>query len=526
MKKYMKFLLLILIFLGSFLNSTIIAAHTTEGREVVVHMDAQGFDPSKVTINQGDKVIFENIGTESRWPASNIHPTHRSYPESDIQICGTPQAGAAFDACDGVLPGGTFEFVFVHAGQWPFHDHINPQLKGSITVIAKEAELGSQQIVTTEPEPGPPKSFLKKFLHAIENIIFKIMALFSGWAVETDDKKELNITRPYNENISEDIELHIGAPEDLYSYVVKFGPSKATLRLHSLEHKFGDCHTAAHDVGNAAYEVYDARAFQLCSAECHSGCYHGAAEMYFREHGTADLTKDLKIICSSELNSFYSHQCIHGIGHGLMAWADYDLPQALQNCDLLPASKASCYSGVYMENIVGGLAPEQGHFTEYLSEDPHFPCNVVEDKYQGACYFYQTSRMVQLFGGDFSKVAETCAEADARYHRSCFESMGRDVGGYNRGNPAGAIAACRHAPEGNARNWCLSGAVQDSFWDPSGQDLGLQFCKILTEPAQKDICYATIFGRATQVLVSSDDLRAFCKKAEEIYQAQCLAYVR
>ena len=328
--------------------------------------------------------------------------------------------------------------------------------------------------------------------------------------------------------IKEELEDIFNNKDALYSYVKKFGPKKTIKHLNELSAKFGTCHSSAHQAGRYAYEIYNEKSFKLCSSECHSGCYHGAAEAYFRDHGTADLSKNLNLLCSSELNAFFTHQCIHGIGHGLMAWTNYDLPEALKTCELLEKGLDSCWTGVFMENIVGGLAKSDidkggdvDHFTKYLSDDPLYPCNVVEDKYKWSCYFLQTSRMAQLFSGDFKKIAEGCLKAEKPYQQSCFDSMGRDVGGFNLQNPQKAIAECSNAPKGPYRLGCLMGAVQDSMWDPTGQDDALTFCRLLTDKEEKNVCYNTIFSRSKEIFTSVEDLKNFCSKAESQYQNSC-----
>lgn len=318
--------------------------------------------------------------------------------------------------------------------------------------------------------------------------------------------------------------------DDLYSYIKKFGPAQTVQRLHQLGSEYGDCHQRAHLSGRFSYEIYKDQAFQKCSAECHSGCYHGATEAYFREHGTANLTQNLNILCSSELNPFFSHQCIHGVGHGLMAWSDYDLNEALNSCDLLEKRQNSCWTGVFMENFVGAVpeadATRSGsladkHITKYLNDDPQYPCNIVEAKYRSSCYFLQTSRMMQLFYGNFEKIADACLKAPEIYQRSCFESMGRDVSGANRVSAEGAIKACTFAPKGEMRIGCLIGAAQDRFWDPTGQDEAIKFCQMLTEREEKDSCYTTILARAPEVLANKQALKSFCDKVETPYQPSC-----
>ena len=217
----------------------------------------------------------------------------------------------------------------------------------------------------------------------------------------------------------------------LTKYVKEYGPASTLRLLADSEARVNvDCHQRAHEAGRIAFEL-GALAFSLSGHECHSGGYHGATEALFRARGTANLEADIAVVCGDALNSFFRYQCVHGVGHGLMAWTSYELLEALVLCDRLEQAgdQQSCYSGVFMENVVGGLSGAMGHFTEYLSEDPHFPCSILEERYIGPCYFFQTSRMLMLARGDFQQVATGCAEAPRVARSSCFQSMGRDVGG-------------------------------------------------------------------------------------------------
>jgi hypothetical protein len=129
-----------------------------------------------------------------------------------------------------------------------------------------------------------------------------------------------------------------------------------------------DCHQRAHDLGRLSYEKFGAMAFSLSGHECHSGGYHGATEAFFRDQGTSRMAENVALICSNELNSFFRHQCVHGIGHGLMAWTSYELNDALEICKELSegVDQRSCYSGIFMENVVCGLSGSMGHVPEYL----------------------------------------------------------------------------------------------------------------------------------------------------------------
>lgn len=368
-----------------------------------------------------------------------------------------------------------------------------------------------------------PFAFLIPITLVILAILIGLINKVSPQTQSPSSQRIVKEVRKSDPNISKDASDLMTSDDALYSYVKKYGLKQTAVRLLSLP---GDCHDTAHKAGRFGYEIYGTQAFKLSSSECHSGEYHGATEEFFKEHGTANLQDNLRTLCNSELNPFFSHQCVHGIGHGLMAWTSYDLLEALKDCDLLTQRQDSCYTGVFMENIVGGLAEEEGHFTKYLNEDPQYPCTEVSDKYKSSCYFLQTSRMMQLFSGDFQKVAKACSEVPVNYQNSCFQSMGRDVGGSNRGNPQGAITACSNAPFGELRNGCLSGAVQDSFWDEAGQDEAIEFCTLLQTKNEKDPCYKTIIYRAPDVIVDKAELSNFCSKLEVFYQKPCNQYVK
>ena len=84
-----------------------------------VTMDAKGFSPAELTIRVGDIVNFRNSDSRNRWPASDIHPTH--------ELC------QGFDALKAVPPGESYSHTFSEAKICAFHDHLIPNLRGSIT---------------------------------------------------------------------------------------------------------------------------------------------------------------------------------------------------------------------------------------------------------------------------------------------------------------------------------------------------------------------------------------------------------
>ncbi|MBI3332428.1 hypothetical protein HYZ99_05765 [Candidatus Peregrinibacteria bacterium] len=309
-----------------------------------------------------------------------------------------------------------------------------------------------------------------------------------------------------------------------------FGPVEAMrVMREAADAAATECHNRAHELGRMSFEEFSEGVFTLVIPECHSGFYHGAIEAYFRKNGTARLAQNLRKICTENLNGFFAHQCLHGIGHGLMAWSDYALPDALEYCNLIPESggQSSCRTGVFMENIVGSLNDSKqaallGHISTYVSDDPHYPCTVVKDEYKYDCYYLQTDRMSDLAQGDFEIVTRNCEDAPEEYRHACFQSMGRTISGMFRGNPEEELRACSFALERDHRIECMLGAGQDTFWDPGGEDLALAYCQAVPAEEGQAECYAMIITRSREILSEAEQTR-FCKNLPRIYVTDCLS---
>ncbi len=121
MKKILPLLLIILV-------AGCVQYGQTQQSGNIVQITSTGFVPATLTISAGDTVTFVNTDNIPHWPASDIHPTHRLYPELGGCI------GSTFDACHDILPGENWSFTFNHKGTWTYHDHKNPALVGTIVV--------------------------------------------------------------------------------------------------------------------------------------------------------------------------------------------------------------------------------------------------------------------------------------------------------------------------------------------------------------------------------------------------------
>ena len=254
------------------------------------------------------------------------------------------------------------------------------------------------------------------------------------------------------------------------------------------------CHPITHAIGRMTYKLASnvGEAFQKCDHTCHSGCFHGVMERVFLgdntdEHITPQMIREkTPDVCESFAQGLYGNirfQCLHGLGHAVVFFSDYNLTESLKLCDLLATEwdQRSCYGGAFMENVVAVNKSKR-----YVSDDPHFPCNAIDDKYRQDCYLMQTSRMLEM-GLSYEQMAKECEKA-ADYRNVCMQSIGRDASNDARKDPR-SVSICTSLSDSDNR-FCIAGlvyAVADNSWDGR---YAFPYCDNINE-SYTQYCYET-----------------------------------
>ena len=92
----------------------------TQNESSAVSYTAAGFSPAVLHVNVGTKVTFTNDSGENLWVASNPHPSHTDY--------------SGFDSLKALKHGETYTFTFNRLGTFGYHNHLRPQMMGTIVV--------------------------------------------------------------------------------------------------------------------------------------------------------------------------------------------------------------------------------------------------------------------------------------------------------------------------------------------------------------------------------------------------------
>ena len=420
----------------------------------VIEMVPSGFLPSEITIDVNSSVIFVNKDSQSRWPASNVHPTHQLYPE--------------FDPRKPIAPQESWAFKPKKVGEWKFHDHLFPHMRGVITVID---EKGSE----TKPILN---TFIVKLKDSINIFFIKIKNLF---AKKTLNQQVLLPNKEEFKKLSYDIQA-----KELEKIVQTNGSSKAWQYIKDVFKgeggSSGNIHDLAHLSGILIYDKNGFDGIKECSAHFAFGCYHGFLDKAFSKN--LDRLVDAQNACL-KLNPQGNIEgpvasCIHGIGHGVASYySTSDLKKALNSCRQLTTGKEYCFDGVFMEFV------RSAPLSFYKRENPLYPCDQLEKEfgytYSSACGRNQSSLLMSRFNMGFDEVIEICLSSESKpFKESCFGALGFSLA--SAGNVSQIISGCQKMQIPEYINKCIKAAAGE-----------LVFQEIPGWPEKsKDVCNASL----------------------------------
>jgi hypothetical protein len=260
------------------------------------------------------------------------------------------------------------------------------------------------------------------------------------------------------------------------------------------------CHPLMHVIGREAANSYKSisEAFSKGDAYCWSGYHHGIMEGMVAKISLKNLPSQLNNICADipgkDKYTFDYYNCVHGLGHGIMAELEDDVFKSLEMCDNLSGNweQQSCYSGVFMQNIIDSTKVADSGFVskDLKPSEPMYPCTAVNERYKGQCYLGQTSYALQVSGYNFSKVFSMCATVNEPYRDICNQSMGRDIANQASHEPTLTRNNCNLPNNDNDTINCIIGAAKEIISYYHSDKQVKDFCNIL-DTKYKSVCQNT-----------------------------------
>jgi hypothetical protein len=247
--------------------------------------------------------------------------------------------------------------------------------------------------------------------------------------------------------------------------------------------------------------------------------------------------------------------CFHGLGHGILAYLDYNMPQAVELCK--KTGTASHYNREYIECVGGTVMEITGggfHNREIWEkqsaiyappDDPLAPCNAdyMPKEARGQCYMYLTPRLWTAFGGnlgnptetDFEKGFTLCKKVpDSNDRAECYGGFGKDFIVFVQQRDIRKIelmtdeqllrvkTLCElaRAPEGIRA--CVMSALYSLYWGGENDyHVSLRYCAVMTDSQLKDSCYQGLIGAAGFYERKLEVKQSLCADMPDAYASEC-----
>ncbi len=445
-----------------------------------------GFSPAEITIRKGDEVMFRTERDMPFWPASNLHPTHSLY--------------AAFDPKQPVSPEESWSFIFDIPGNWKFHDHLDPQKTGMITVLSETGEAVQVSSACGEMN-GSEK--LRCFDQKLESLL-------RGKGIEA-------AFTYFKEIYAEDPEV------PLY------------------------CHSWAHRLGEVEYGFYKEGKEVSLRPEatfCSYGYFHGFINAMVEDTQSLESAQQFcdKAVQEDkeELKGMQSH-CVHGIGHSIATlmfesqetWGDVGsvISRSAVECEkLYTVFRTACYDGVFHELYSVMERKDYGMSTAGYEEskDVFYYCRELTGPLAESCYYafiplwpyfleddkvrameymldeipeilLSTPRVLLTFARGFIEMeigshsfkdsVEACDATPSDLFEACLHGLA--TGFVTHGEPGrmheAGFAFCAEYYQGERRAQCLEFMVEELAWNYSALKLA-EACGELSKEDQPEGC--------------------------------------
>ena len=321
-----------------------------------------------------------------------------------------------------------------------------------------------------------------------------------------------------------DLQGRYGCYKDVATlFYDQFGLKK-TLELlktnEDYQEVYARCHEVTHYLSRAEYEKQNSISgvYSQCDSTCHGGCYHGTLEAFLKEK-TADygfnLDRDFSKICGKKDNyqkPIEFNECLHGLGHAAMFIFDMELKKSLALCDSLGDAEPieRCHTGAFMENSSSSTSFD--HQSKYIkADDPFYPCNALEEKYQAVCWQYQSSYFSIINHQDWKKIAELCLQIPNEYQDRCFRTIGTNQVGFTTSLQQ-MKEDCGIMPSPRFKDVCVSGVVSSlSYRFVGDYQKIIDFC-LFVDPENQESCFKQMGTGLLDWNTDKDLAKEHCKQ--------------
>ncbi|MFM2381602.1 MAG: hypothetical protein RLZZ76_369 [Candidatus Parcubacteria bacterium] len=315
-----------------------------------------------------------------------------------------------------------------------------------------------------------------------------------------------------------------------------------------------DLHLMGHAVGDELYKQVGLEGMQYCTHDFRNACSHSIVVGALLSEGLAvfDTVND---VCKKAPGGPGAYtMCFHGFGHGVLAFAEYELPEAVKLCGKVATDaygreeEAQCIGGIVMEMHQGVHDKEiwERKKDKYLKQDE--PLRICQSDYMPEnakvlCYSYITPFIFDAAGARGGNPTpdiypQSFAYCDTvendTYRQSCYGGLGKEFIVLSQDRDIRKIedtpdellmksaSWCALAEREEAETACLLSILDSLYWGGENDpEVSVRYCSLLAEGNPKQACFEHLFS-ITEYYQKDETIRAsICKNVPASVKEQC-----
>ena len=315
-----------------------------------------------------------------------------------------------------------------------------------------------------------------------------------------------------------------------------------------------DLHLVGHEVGNELYKQEGLKGMKFCTHDFRNACSHSVVIGALLEHGIG-VFDDIHEVCQEAPGGPGAYNmCFHGFGHGVLAFTEYTVEDAVELCERTGTDEYSnreyheCVGGMVMEMLSGVHDREvwQRQAGKYLSrENPLQLCqgDLIPEEAKPICYTYispeifdAASEIQRVWGPEtYEKSFAYCEAVEGEANRrACFEGLGKEfivlvqerdirkIEDTTDDQLNTVIEWCSFTEDSRGRTQCLAEILDSLYWGGENNfGVSVRYCNVMTIPSDQNMCFSRLIENVSYYHGEPKYREDFCKAIPETYQSTC-----
>lgn len=162
-----------------------------------------------------------------------------------------------------------------------------------------------------------------------------------------------------------------------------------------------------------------------------------------------------------------------------------------------------------MEN--SSSSTNNDHPGRFIKEDdPLFPCNTLEKRYQKLCYRYQSSHFALITNHNWSETANLCLKVPGEYQEDCVRTIGTNQVGFTQDTNI-MRKNCMLMPTTHFQETCLKGVIASFAYRFVGDGKRMEdFCSNVLHQF-KEACFSQMGASVNDWTNNKEQALSYCE---------------